>query len=94
MKIRDKRFMRYIHRMLKAGALADGELTRTRKGLPKAVCAAPFLANIFAHHVLDEWFEDSVKPRCAGRVALYRYADDMVICCQYERMRRLHLCGR
>ena len=26
-----------------------------------------------------------VQPRCAGRVRLYRYADDMVVCCQYER---------
>ena len=46
---------------------------------------SPILANIFAHHVIDTWFEEQVKPRCAGQVTLYRFADDMVICCQYER---------
>ena len=25
-----------------------------------------------------------VKPRCAGQVALFRYADDLVICCQKD----------
>jgi hypothetical protein len=46
---------------------------------------SPVLANIFAHHVLDTWFEGVVKPHCRGQVALYRYADDAVICCQYAR---------
>src|SRR5262249_47155403 len=46
---------------------------------------SPILANIFAHHVLDTWFEEVVKAHCRGQVALYRYADDAVICCQYAR---------
>jgi hypothetical protein len=25
-----------------------------------------------------------VKPNCKGQVALFRYADDAVICCQYD----------
>ena len=69
MKIRDKRCMRYIHRMLKAGVLADGELTRTEEGVAQGSMCSPILANIFAHYVIDEWFEEIVKPRCAGRVA-------------------------
>jgi hypothetical protein len=35
--------------------------------------------------VLDTWFEEVVKAHCRGQVALYRYADDAVICCQYAR---------
>jgi RNA-directed DNA polymerase len=38
---------------------------------------------MFAHHVIDTWFEHTVKAHCRGRVALYRYADDAVICCRY-----------
>ena len=41
------------------------------------------LTNIFAHYVIDEWFEGTVKRHCAGEVALFRYGDDVVICCRY-----------
>ena len=40
---------------------------------------------MYAHHVLDEWFERTVKRHCKGEVELFRYADDLVICCQYAR---------
>ena len=43
------------------------------------------LANIFAHYVIDEWFEGTVKRYCAGEVELFRYGDDVVICCRYAR---------
>ena len=33
-----------------------------------------------AHHVIDCWFENVVKPHSYGRVSLVRYADDLVIC--------------
>lgn len=45
---------------------------------------SPTIANIFAHHVIDEWFEEVVKEHCKGRVRLFRYADDAVICCQFK----------
>ena len=72
--------------MFKAGVLAKGELTVSEEGVPQGSMCSPILANIYAHYVIDEWFEDVVQPRCAGRVRLYRYADDMVVCCQYERV--------
>jgi len=37
------------------------------------------LANIFLHHVLDEWFEQEVKPRMRGYCFIARFADDFVI---------------
>jgi group II intron reverse transcriptase/maturase len=83
-KIGDKRFIRYLLRMFKAGVLADGELKVSDEGLPQGSSCSPVLANIFAHYVLDTWFEDTVKGHCRGRVELYRYGDDAVICCQYE----------
>jgi hypothetical protein len=30
--------------------------------------------------VLDSWFEDVVKTHCRGKMAMFRYADDAVIC--------------
>lgn len=81
-KIQDQRFLRYMRRMLKAGVLSEGELTLSDEGVPQGSICSPILANLFAHKVLDEWFEQTVKARCKGKVALFRYADDAVICCE------------
>lgn len=81
-KIKDKRFLRYIRRMLKAGILNEGELRVNDEGVPQGSVCSPILANIYAHHVLDEWFEGTVKRHCRGKVELFRYADDAVICCE------------
>lgn len=80
MKVQDKRFVRYIIRMFKSGVLSQGELTIGDEGVPQGSMCSPVLANIFAHHVIDEWFEDVVKAHCSGKVALFRYCDDAVIC--------------
>ena len=37
------------------------------------------MANIFLHYVLDEWFEEEVRPRLRGEAFVIRYADDFVI---------------
>ena len=91
-KIKDKKLIRYIVRMLKAGVLSRGELKVTEEGCPQGSIVSPILANIYAHYVIDCWFEDVVKKHVRGAVELFRYCDDMVICCQYrseaERIRR------
>lgn len=83
-KIKDTKFMRYISRMLMAGILAEGELRVSDEGVPQGSCCSPVLSNIVAHHVIDEWLEDTVKPLTKGNIRAYRYADDLVICCRYE----------
>jgi group II intron reverse transcriptase/maturase len=83
-KIKDPKFMRYINRMFKSGVLTDGELKISEEGVPQGSICSPILANIFAHHSIDIWIEEMVKPACRGTVELFRYADDGVICCQYE----------
>jgi RNA-directed DNA polymerase len=45
---------------------------------------SPLLANIFLHYVLDEWFEDVVKPRLKGEAHEIRYADDAILCFQHK----------
>jgi RNA-directed DNA polymerase len=65
-----------IDKWLKAGVLEEGRLQRNEMGSPQGGVISPRLANIFLHHVLDEWFESAVQPRLAGRSTLVRYADD------------------
>lgn len=84
-KIGDERLIRYLIRMFKAGMLSDGELVVSEEGLVQGSICSPVLANVFAHYVIDRWFETTVKQHCRGRVALFRYADDAVIGCQYAQ---------
>ena len=83
-KIKDTKFMRYINRMFKAGVLSKGDLRMSEEGVPQGRFAARYLSNIFAHYAIDLWIEEMVKPNCKGQVELFRYADDAVICCQYD----------
>lgn len=83
-KVRDARFLRYLSRMFKAGVLSEGELRMSTEGVVQGSACSPVLANIYAHYVLDEWFENTVKRHCRGRVEMFRYADDLVICCRYS----------
>lgn len=81
-KISDSKFIRYVARMFKAGILTDGELTTSDEGVPQGSICSPILANIFAHHVIDTWIEEEIKPRY--KAELFRYADDIVIVSRYQ----------
>ena len=83
-KIKDTKFMRYINRMFKAGILSNGDLTTSDEGVPQGSICSPVLSNVFAHYAIDVWIEEMVKPNCKGNVKLIRYADDAIICCQYD----------
>jgi RNA-directed DNA polymerase len=85
LKIKDNRLMRYIIRMLKAGVLTKDELIISEEGAAQGSVCSPVLANIFAHYVIDLWFEEVVKKHCKGEVKLVRYCDDLVIACEYEQ---------
>jgi RNA-directed DNA polymerase len=84
MKIIEGTFIRYIIRMLKAGILSDGELRKTDEGSPQGSVVSPILSNIFAHYAIDVWFETVVKKYSKGKIALFRYCDDIVVCCEYR----------
>jgi RNA-directed DNA polymerase len=96
-KIADERLLRYVVRMLKAGLLRDGELKLSEEGVPQGTICSPILSNIFAHTVIDQWIKEIVQKHCKGKVELFRYCDDAVICCRYasdaERVRKA-LCSR
>lgn len=81
-KIKDEKFIRYIIRMFKAGVLSEGELKVGEEGVPQGSICSPILANIYAHKAIDEWVEKIIQPYCKGKVKLFRYADDAIICCE------------
>ena len=83
-KITDEKFIRYIIRMFKAGVLSDGDLIISDFGVPQGSICSPILSNIFAHKVLDEWVEQIIQSQCTGKVKLFRYADDAIICIEKE----------
>lgn len=83
-KIKDDKFMRYVVRMLKAGILSDGELKKTEEGSPQGSIVSPILSNIYGHYAIDCWFEKVMKKEIQGKAEMFRYADDIVICCEYR----------
>ena len=78
-RVTDGVIRRMIDKWLKAGVLEDGLLRLATEGTPQGGVISPMLSNIYLHHVLDEWFEDEVRPRMAGTCTLVRYADDFVM---------------
>ena len=68
-----------IDKWLNAGVLEDGLLRHATEGSPQGGVVSPCLSNIFLHYVLDEWFENEVKPRLKGNSTLVRFADDAVM---------------
>ena len=78
-RVTDGVVRRMIDKWLKAGVLEDGLLRLATEGTPQGGVVSPMLSNIFLHHVLDEWFEDTVRPRLLGECTLVRFADDFVM---------------
>jgi group II intron reverse transcriptase/maturase len=83
-RVNDGSIMRLIGKWLRAGVMEDGELHHSDSGVVQGGVISPVLANIFLHHVLDEWFEREVQPRLRGTSFLTRFADDWIIGCELE----------
>ncbi len=78
-RVTDGVIRRMIDKWLKAGVLEAGQLHRTTEGTPQGGVVSPALSNLYLHRVLDEWFENEVRPRLKGNSLLVRYADDAVM---------------
>lgn len=83
-RIRDQSLLRYIVRFLKAGVMEAGKWSETEKGTPQGGIISPILANIYLHYVLDLWVKRVIQRQSRGVVAMVRYADDFIICVQYQ----------
>jgi group II intron reverse transcriptase/maturase len=83
-RINDGGLLRLIGKWLNAGVMEGDQITYSDRGTPQGGVISPVLANIFLHHVLDEWFVREVKPRMRGHCFIVRFADDFVIGFQHE----------
>jgi RNA-directed DNA polymerase len=83
-RIGDSSILRLIRKWIHVGVIEDGRLLVTETGTGQGQVISPLLANIYLHYVLDEWFEQEVKPRLRGQAAEIRYADDFILCFQYR----------
>lgn len=78
-RVKDGVILRLIGKWLKAGVLESGQWHKGEIGSPQGGVISPLLANIYLHYVLDEWFENEVKPRLKGNAFSVRFADDAVL---------------
>jgi RNA-directed DNA polymerase len=83
-RVRDGSILRLIGKWINVRVLEDGRLLITQTGVGQGQVISPLLANIYLHYVLDEWFEDVVKPRLRGQAYEIRYSDDFILCFQYR----------
>jgi len=84
MRVNDGGIMRLIGKWLNAGVVEGDVVNYNDKGTPQGGTVSPVLANVYLHHVLDEWFIKEVKPRLKGKCFIIRFADDFIIGCEYE----------
>jgi hypothetical protein len=73
-----------IGKWINVGVIEEGRLLVSETGTGQGQVISPLLANIYLHHVLDEWFETVVKPRLRGEAYEIRFADDFILCFQYR----------
>jgi group II intron reverse transcriptase/maturase len=78
-RVGDGVIRRVIGKWLRAGVLEGTQLSYPKQGTPQGGVISPMLANIYLHEVLDQWFEEDVKPRLKERAFMIRYADDAVL---------------
>lgn len=84
-KISDRCFLGLINTLMTAPIKEGQQTTRNERGCPQGASVSPVLANIYLHHVLDEWFESIKTTQLRGRAECIRYADDMVYTFQHPR---------
>src|SRR5215468_10796253 len=83
-RVRDGSVLRLIRKWIQVGIIEEGRLLVSETGTGQGQTISPLLANIYLHYVLDEWFENEVKPRMRGEAYEIRFADDAVLCFQYK----------
>lgn len=84
-RVKDRNILRLIGKWLAAGTVeADGRRERTKTGTPQGGVISPLLANIFLHYVLDQYVHQWRQSKAKGELYIVRYADDFVICSEFE----------
>jgi len=85
LKIKDNVFLRYVSRMLKAGKQTKRGVEKSDVGLLQGSIISPVLANLYAHYIIDLWFIKVVPKHTIGKVKIFRFCDDFIVCCTDTR---------
>lgn len=83
-RISDASILRLIRKWINVGVIDEGRLLVSDTGTGQGQIISPLLANVYLHHILDEWFEKEVKPRLKGKAFEVRYADDAALFFEYR----------
>ena len=81
--IKDKNLLRLIRRFLKAGIMENDKYITNDYGTPQGSILSPVLANIVMYYAIILHIE-RLKTKSRGYIEIVNYADDMVLCFQYE----------
>ena len=84
-KISDHRFLRLIEILITAPIREGNRDVKSTCGCPQGSVISPILANIYLHHIIDEWFVSVSHSHIRGRTELVRFADDMVFVFEQAR---------
>ena len=76
-RIVDRKLLRLLRAMLRAGVMQEGAITRSDTGTQQGGVISPLLANVYLDRLDRAW-------RTHGRGTLVRYADDLVVMCHSE----------
>jgi RNA-directed DNA polymerase len=83
-RISDDSVLRLIRKWIQVGVIEEGRLLMSETGTGQGQPISPILANIYLHYILDEWFEEVVKPRMKGEAHEIRFADDAILCFEHK----------
>ena len=83
-KISDVRFLKLLEALIQTPTVQNEIIIPSEHGCPQGSIVSPVLANIFLHHVIDEWFIAISKTHLKGETCEIRYADDIVFVFQYS----------
>jgi len=83
-RIRDRVLLRLIGKWLNAGVLEGVNLSHPDEGTPQGGVISPLLANIYLHHVFDEWFVREMQPGLRGKATPIRFADDIAVLFEHK----------
>jgi group II intron reverse transcriptase/maturase len=83
-RVNDGSVLRLIRKWIKIGVIDKGQLLVSETGTGQGQPISPLLANIYLHHILDQWFVEEVKPRLKGEAYEIRFADDAILCFEHK----------
>jgi group II intron reverse transcriptase/maturase len=77
-RVADRRLLKLLRAMLRAGVMHDGAVRRDVAGTPQGGVVSPVLCNVYLHRLDRQWAE-------RGTGILVRFADDLLVLCRSKR---------